>query len=67
MKRPFQLMVDAGVPWEEPRTRYFGSLDAALAASREYEERWQPFVWITEIRPKGERNISHVANGRRQA
>jgi len=60
--RPFMLMVDSGSR-EEPPTRYFGSLDAALAAMDEYEERWKRHAWIVEGR--GAIRTTHVQDGAR--
>lgn len=61
--RPFQLMVDSGNR-EEPSNRYFGSLEAALAAAEELPARFHPFVWISEFLTTGGR-ITHVRDGRR--
>ena len=59
--RPFVLSVDSASR-DEPPTRYFGTLNAAKAALAEYDEQWQRFAWIIEIR-EGEPNVVHVRDG----
>lgn len=54
-------MVDAGV-YDEPGTRYFGTLEAAKKAMAEIDEKWVPFIQIAETTEVGLR-IIHVRNG----
>lgn len=61
--RPFCLMVDAASR-EEPPTRYFATFDAARTAAGQYDQRWQPFVWITELTDKGV--VVHMKDGKEQ-
>jgi hypothetical protein len=62
--RPFYLTIDSGDP-DEPDTRTFGSLEAAVAAFSEYDPKWQRFAWITEAR-QHVRDIVHMRDGKIQ-
>jgi hypothetical protein len=55
-------MVDSASS-EEPYTRYFGTLEKALEEAAKYEDRWQPFVWITEFQ-EGLAPLVHVRDGK---
>ena len=54
---PYCLMVDSGQTWNEPPTRHFGSLDAAMKAARELDPEWWRFAWIID---KDERRVYRV-------
>jgi hypothetical protein len=43
----FWLQIDSG-SHEQPRTRVFGSLDAAMQAFDELDPKWKPHAWILE-------------------
>lgn len=59
--RPFQLMIDAASS-DEPPARHFGSLENAVKALEEVEEKWLPFAQILEKTEVG-LNIVHYRNG----
>ena len=60
--RPFQVMVDSG-SHEEPQTRYYGSLEAALEAALALDKRWHPYVTVSEFLEDGGR-VVHVRAGK---
>ncbi len=61
--RPFLLMVDAASD-EEPPNRYFGSLEAAVAAMEQYDEHWRRFAWIIEFPVVGG-VVAHYKGGKK--
>lgn len=61
--RPFQLMVDSGSR-DEPPTRYFGSLTAALVALAALPESFRRFASVTELDRGDGGNVVHVRDGR---
>ena len=62
--RSFQLWVDSGSS-EEPSTRYFGSLEAAISAMEAYPESYREVSWIGEMLPNNPVPIVHVKDGKR--
>ncbi len=63
MNRPFFLIIDSANQ-DEPSPRRFGSLQAALEAFAEYDERWQRFAWITQEMEGGSTRV-HMRDGER--